>query len=135
MLRSTDTRDAIDVLVLDDDEDVRLGIKAALRRACTVRCAARVEEAWNEIQRRQPDVLLCDYWLGDGTSGPFLASVAATCSRSARILVSGSSRYLWEHLVAAGLVDDVIHKPFAPHELLATIERAVRTRSHHSERG
>jgi len=128
MFRSIEALEPVDVIVLDDDEDVRLGIKAALRRACTVRCTARFEEAWSEIQRRPPDVLLCDYWLGGCTSGPFLAAVAAAHPIPARILVSGSSPYLWQHLVAAGLVDDVIHKPFEPHELLAIIERVMRAR-------
>jgi two-component system KDP operon response regulator KdpE len=116
------------VLVVDDEPQIRLLLKATLSRAgYAVAEAANAREAVNSKAIDKPDLILLDLGLPD-RDGLELVSLLRGDPRSALIVVS--ARDQTEQKVAALDLgaDDYITKPFDTEELLARIRASLRQR-------
>ena len=116
-------------LVVDDDPDVLDGMRRTLESwGCEVRTAGSADEAVERLADETfvPDVLLCDYRLGDGANGIALAGRLRTGSRPspAIIVITGdSSRERLAEIDASGF--ELLHKPVAPSALREAIASAT----------
>ena len=114
------------VLVVDDEESVREGMRALLEGlGCRVLLVATTDEAVALAQREPPDIVLADFRLREGDDG--LAAVhrlRQAQPRLAALLVSGDTapRRLRE-AYAAGL--RLLHKPAALELLIRAIREEV----------
>jgi len=102
----------IDLLVLDDDSDLADAIALLLETACVVRVTNDVEHARLELERRAPDCLLCDHWLGNVSSTNFLRWVVEEWPCTRRVLMSASPPNIIQPVLDEGLVDAFLAKPF-----------------------
>jgi DNA-binding NarL/FixJ family response regulator len=111
----------IRVLIVDDHEVTRMGLRTLLSRADGITIvgeATRVKEAIDEACRLQPDVVLMDVRLSDG-SGVDACRAIRDCNPSARVLfltsyqddeaviaavVGGAAGYLLKHVNAEALL-------------------------------
>jgi DNA-binding NtrC family response regulator len=111
------------VLILDDDEDVALSIRDVIAlRSHSVSVVHDLESAWREISVCAPNVFLTDYRIGVLNSGPLLATLGVSFPGIRLVLVTGSRRKEWSHLVAGGLVHATLTKPFDADELVVVVE-------------
>lgn len=147
---STSPAIPITLVLVDDSELVRTGLRTLLGASPTLRIlgeAATVADAIPRIQALKPDVALLDIRLPDGTGfdicsalpdhpdGPrvlFLTSVVDD-ALVARAIESGASGYLLKEIDAAGL-ERAIHEVAAGRSILdpsvtARVMRLARTRT------
>jgi two-component system KDP operon response regulator KdpE len=116
------------VLVVDDEPQIRILLKATLGRAgYAVAEAANAREALNSKSIDKPDLILLDLGLPD-RDGLELVSALRAEPRSAIIVVS--ARDQTEQKVAALDLgaDDYVTKPFDTEELLARVRASLRQR-------
>jgi two-component system KDP operon response regulator KdpE len=116
------------VLVVDDEPQIRILLKATLGRAgYAVAEAANAREALNSKAIDKPDLILLDLGLPD-RDGLELVSALRAEPRSALIVVS--ARDQTEQKVAALDLgaDDYVTKPFDTEELLARVRASLRQR-------
>lgn len=119
----------LNVLVVEDDRDVRALLTVNLQRAgCETRCASNIAEADALVREKLPDLVLLDWILPEGT-GVLFARRLRTDQRTAGIpIIMLTSRGREEDRITgleAG-VDDYITKPFFPRELLARMRAVIR---------
>jgi DNA-binding NtrC family response regulator len=100
-----------DLLLLDDDRDLTDAAALLLESTCSVRVANDVSEARRELQRRRPECLLCDYWLGQVTSIAFLRFVGMYSPCTRRVLMSGCPFDEIRSLLDERLVHSFLAKP------------------------
>jgi DNA-binding NtrC family response regulator len=115
------------VLILDDDEDLALCLHDELeRRHHEVRVAHNLDAARSELAAQPPDVFVVDLFIGARRSDELLATVHEALPWVRCVLISGSERIVWKHLVERGIVQMVLKKPFDTAELLALVEDGDR---------
>ena len=103
-------KDAKDVLVVDDEQSLRLLCRVNLElEGHTVREAATLAEARAELERSLPDVVLLDRHIGADDGLDLLDEIEALDGTTRVILLSGSSTVGPE---LRARVDDVLGKPF-----------------------
>jgi DNA-binding response OmpR family regulator len=104
------------VLVVDDDRHLCDILDELLSEAgYTVGCAHDGEEAWEEIQRRPPDIIVSDIKM-PRLDGIGLASRLASCGYATPIILMSAGHRDW-----TGVTATVIRKPFDLDHLLATL--------------
>lgn len=118
------------VLVVDDEEDIRLALKELLGSyGCEVTLAASTREAVIKCLGQQPDLALVDYRLkgtDDGLSA--VRSLRSAVPGLPAVLVSGDTdprRLRDAH--AAGL--SLVHKPLSADKLIAAMQQALQARA------
>jgi DNA-binding NtrC family response regulator len=110
------------VLVVDDDGDVCEMLSELLSQAgYDVRCAHDGEEAWADVQRDPPDLILSDIRMPKLDGIDLASRLISEGYRTPIILMSAS------HVDRAGVSAAFIRKPFAFDHLLAAIARALDT--------
>jgi DNA-binding NtrC family response regulator len=119
-----------DIVVVEDEEGLRELLKAQLGRAgAKVRAFATAEEAWDQMAKRQPDLLLTDLRL-PGLSGDELLKKVKEAHPEVPVLVVsafGSARNVVD-VIKQG-AEDYLAKPIAPEDLEAAILRALEKRA------
>lgn len=121
-------------LVIDDQAAARQSLRTCAQTmgAFSVDFSASYQDAIGRVKRTQPDVILCDYNLGDGRSGQLLLEelrrTDALPDETVFIMVTAEKSY--EHVVAAVELgpDDYIIKPFSPDRLKFRLDRALKRR-------
>ena len=104
------------VLVVDDDHHLCDVLSELLSDAgYTVGCAHDGEEAWEEIQRRPPDVILSDIKM-PRLDGIGLAARLASCGYATPIILMSAGHREW-----TGVSATFIRKPFDLDHLLAAL--------------
>lgn len=117
------------VLVVDDEEPIREGLRALLQewgyQAITAADAAQAEQAVVALEGRV-DLVLSDLHLGPGPGGQeVVASVRRLCGRELpAILVTGDTAGQELRNVATG-ADPVLFKPVQPRHLLQALRNAL----------
>ena len=112
-------KDAKDVLVVDDEQSLRLLCRVNLElEGHTVREAGSLAEARAELERALPDVILLDRHIGAEDGLDLLDEIEALDGATRVVLLSGSSSVGPE---LRARVDDVLGKPFE----LDLLSRAV----------
>jgi DNA-binding NtrC family response regulator len=108
------------VLILDDDEDFARSLHEVLElHHHEVRVAHDLEAARSELDARPPDVFLVDLFIGTVRSDELLAAVHQTMPWVRCVLISGSDRSAWNHLLERGVVEAALTKPFDTDRLVA----------------
>ena len=122
------------VLIIDDDRELHELMCAALSPRFRVQSAANVSEGLKMWRAMQPDLLLLDLSLGDGSGIEVLVEIRKT-SDAPVIVVTGDSRS--ESLVLALRLgaDDYIVKPFSLAEVEARVDAVLRRSNRTGERG
>ncbi|MDD2662580.1 MAG: response regulator [Dechloromonas sp.] len=118
-------------LVIDDQAQARDALRtiAQTAGAFAVEFAANYQDALYRIRNNTPDVILCDYMLGEGRSGQQLLEELRRFNllpdETIFMMVTGEQTY--EQVVSAVelVPDDYIIKPFSPDKLLLRLERIV----------
>jgi len=117
------------ILVVDDEEDVRMLLRAALGDAgYEVVTAADGEEAIEVARRRRPDLILLDLMMPRVSGWTFTERYAREPGPHAPIIVLSAVSGQVVRLPERG-VERIIPKPFSVDLLLRHIERAIARRS------
>lgn len=111
------------VLVIDDDESVRNGMRILLNDwGCACRLAGSIEEAINLARTEAPDLIICDYRLREHRTGIEAIAVLRSLIGSAlpALLITGDTGpdRLREAL-ASGI--PLLHKPVTPDQLYQSL--------------
>jgi DNA-binding NtrC family response regulator len=123
MNRQTDSVRQAHVLILDDDEDVALAMQDVLEpRDHEVRVVHDLDAAWCELTARAPDVFIVDLYIGTRRSDQLIEAVRGALPQVRCVLVSGSDREAWAHLLERGIVDRALPKPIHVADLIALVE-------------
>lgn len=118
-------------LVVDDQPLARDSLRAIAQTvgAFAVEFASNYQDALYRIRNNAPDIVLCDYMLGEGRSGQQLLEELRRFNLLSDdtifMMVTGEQAY--EQVVAAVelVPDDYIIKPFSPDKLLLRLDRIV----------
>jgi CheY-like chemotaxis protein len=81
-----------------------------------------MKEAYELLELHQVQLILCDYYLKDGTGAEFFRGLDNKHHAVKRVLLSGSSEDFADELIKAGLVDQVLSKPCSKELLSLVIE-------------
>ncbi len=120
----------MNVLLVDDDPDIRLVAGAALRSGTTntVREAEGVQDALAVLQTFRPDVIISDLRMPGSDGRTLLAAIrrdSAWAAIPVVILTAADDVASAGDLLAAG-ARAVIAKPFDPRTFAADVERLCR---------
>lgn len=118
-------------LVIDDQPLARDALRTIAQTvgAFAVEFASNYQDAIYRIRNNTPDIILCDYVLGEGRSGQQLLEELRRFNllpdECIFMMVTGEQAY--EQVVSAVelVPDDYIIKPFSPDKLLLRLERIV----------
>ncbi|HEX6639954.1 MAG TPA: response regulator, partial [Thermoanaerobaculia bacterium] len=108
----------MNLLIVDDEASLRDFLTIVFEEeGWNVDAAASLDEARGAIQRLEPDVVLCDLMLPDGSGIDFIRDVKATSPSIAFVMITAhtSTRTAVEALKAGAV--DYIAKPFDIEEL------------------
>lgn len=116
------------ILVVDDEEDIRLSIKGLLEdENYEVALAKNSDEAMKAISFKVPDLILLDIWLEnsklDGIE--LLNYIVSTFKNIPCIMISGHGNIDIAVKAIRSGASDFIEKPFEAERLLITIERVL----------
>lgn len=122
-------------LVIDDQPQARDALRTVAQTlgAFAVEFAANYQDAIYRIRNNAPDIILCDYMLGEGRSGQQLLEELRRFKllqdETIFVMVTGEQSY--EQVVSAVelVPDDYIIKPFSPDKLLLRLDRIVAKKS------
>lgn len=113
------------IIVIDDDASVRKALTRLLRAArMAVETYASGDQFLTTPRRREPDCLVLDVRMPGMTGPQLLARLSAEGRRIPAVFVTG---YADDETALSGGPVEVLRKPFGDRELLAAIDRAVRT--------
>ncbi len=119
----------IDILVVDDEPDIRQMLSFALEGAgYTFREAGNAEETYAEVRQSIPDLILLD-WMMPGASGVDVARKLRRDNETRDIPIIMLTARGEEDDKIRGLecgVDDYVTKPFSTRELMARIKAVLR---------
>ena len=126
-------------LVIDDQPTARDALRTIAQTvgAFAVEFAANYQDALYRIRHNTPDIILCDYMLGDGRSGQQLLEelrrFGLLADETVFMMVTGEQSY--EQVVSAVelVPDDYIIKPFSPDRLLLRLERILAKKEFFAE--
>jgi two-component system response regulator AtoC len=122
------------VLVVDDEENLRLVLKTILKRAgYEVDVAVSGEDALEKVESFGPDVILTDVRMPKMSGLDLLATLRAKQSSATVIVMSayGSVDLAIEAMKAGAY--DYVQKPFKPDEILLTLRKAEERESLRTE--
>jgi two-component system nitrogen regulation response regulator NtrX len=117
-----------DILVVDDEADIRLLIKGILNdEGLAVREAGNSDETLKKIAERQPSLVILDIWLQGSTMDgmQILQHLRKECPELPVIMISGHGNI--ETAVAAIKIGayDFIEKPFKADRLILQVQHAL----------
>ena len=81
-----------------------------------------MKEGYAMLELHQVQLILCDYYLQEGTGADFFRGLDSKYPSVKRVLLSGSSEDFADELIKAGLVDQVLSKPCSKQQLTLVIE-------------
>jgi DNA-binding response OmpR family regulator len=126
-------------LVIDDQPQAREALRTLAQTvgAFAVEFASNYQDAIFRIRNNVPDIILCDYILGDGRSGQQLLEELRRFNllpdECIFMMVTGEQSY--EQVVSAVelVPDDYIIKPFSPEKLLLRLDRIMEKKAFFAE--
>ena len=116
----------VNLLIVDDEASLRDFLSIVFEEeGWRVDTAASVAEAHVAIQRQEPDVVLCDLMLPDGSGIDLVRDVKAQSPGIVFVMITAhtSTRSAVEALKAGAV--DYIAKPFDIEELKIVVRKAV----------
>ena len=126
-------------LVIDDQPQARDALRTIAQTigAFAVEFATNYQDAIYRIRNNVPDIILCDYVLGEGRSGQQLLEELRRfnllADESIFMMVTGEQSY--EQVVSAVelVPDDYIIKPFSPDKLVLRLDRIMAKKAFFKE--
>jgi DNA-binding response OmpR family regulator len=113
------------ILIAEDNADIlRQTSKILSRNGYAVTMAASLSEARERLPAAQPDLILLDNHLPDGSGLDFLRELRQTAQTPVLLFTAGAVADTRADAIEAGY-DGFISKPFIPEELVAGIERIL----------
>jgi DNA-binding NtrC family response regulator len=116
----------VNLLIVDDEASLRDFLSIVFEEeGWAVETAASLEEAHAALLRKEPDVVLCDLMLPDGSGIDFIREMKANTPSLPFVMITAhtSTRSAVEALKAGAL--DYIAKPFDIEELKIIVRKAV----------
>ena len=116
------------VLIVDDEKDIRLSIKGLLEdENYEVSLAKNSDEALSAIVNKVPDLILLDIWLENSTLDgiELLNYIVNSFKNIPCIMISGHGNIDIAVKAIRSGASDFIEKPFEADRLLITIERVL----------
>ncbi len=114
------------ILVIDDDRDICLLLNRFLtRRGYEVIEMFTGKKALSWLDSNQPDLIMCDYRLGDMDAMEVLSSIKNRYSEMPVIIITGYSDMRTAVKVMKMGAYDYITKPLLPDEIIHTIQQAI----------
>ncbi|WP_137175398.1 response regulator transcription factor [Massilia sp. HP4] len=116
------------ILVVDDQDELRLLISLSLQSLGRIVEAANAEQALARFAEARPDLVMLDIWLGPGPSGLDVCAELRRDPRNAGTRIVLLSACGQQSDIAAGMAagaDLYLVKPFSPTELLAAVSDLV----------
>ena len=115
------------LLLFIDDEIFLLNAYRRMFRQSQWRClfCTTTVEAVQLLDLYPVQLILCDYYLTEGTGEEFYLALPGKFRHIKRILLSGSNEVLTGQLISSGVVDQVIHKPCTKAELINLINSCL----------
>ena len=115
------------LLLVDDDEIVRVWVRAALERSefRVVGEAARAADALELVERRRPDVLLVDQLLPDWTGTELVRELRRRGSAVPALLMTAAPREGLNEAARAAGIDGTVLKSAEPGQLLTALRRVL----------
>ncbi len=116
------------ILVADDEEDVHLLIKAALKDYdIQIHDVYNSSEALNEIQRHHYDLILLDIMMPGGSGGDFMRATLGRVTLPPIVIISVmNDATLIKNALAIGATAFIV-KPIDITELRSTINRLLKS--------
>ena len=115
------------VLVIDDDRDMRLLLTRYLQKHdFEVIEAATGKSALEILEKKEPNVILCDFKLGDMTGNDLLARIKENYRHIPVIIITGYGDIKIAVEVMKLGAFDYVTKPLFPDEILLTIRKALQ---------
>ena len=118
------------ILVVDDQEELRLLISLSLQSLGRIVQAADAEQALARLASDRPDLVVLDNWLGAGANGLDVCAALRRDPATAATKVILLSACGQQSDIAAGLeagADLYIVKPFSPLELIDAVRSLLAT--------
>ena len=118
------------ILVVDDQDELRLLISLSLQTLGRIVEAGNAEQALALFAAERPDVIVLDIWLGPGASGLEVCARLRQDPRNAGIKIILLSACGQQSDIAAGMeagADLYIVKPFSPLELIDAVSGLMAT--------
>lgn len=119
------------VLVVDDEPNIVLSIKFLInQQGYEVRTASNGEEAFQELSRQIPDLILLDIMMPKPDGYEVCQKIRATPEWKdiPVIMLTAKGRDVEKQKGLAMGADDYITKPFATHELVAKVRAVLNER-------
>ena len=119
---------AHDLLIVDDESDIRTQIAGVLRdEGMNTREAANADEALSEIRARRPSLVVLDIWLqGSRLDGlGILEEIKQEHPNLPVVMISGHGTIETAVTAIQKGAYDFIEKPFKADRLLLVVERAI----------
>lgn len=115
------------ILVIDDDRDMRLLLSRYLQKhGYEVLEAVNGKNALEVLENTRPDLVLCDFKLGDTTGSVLIVEIKKKYNDLPVIIITGYSDIkIAVEVMKLGAFDYII-KPLFPEEILLTIKRALQ---------
>lgn len=115
------------VLVLEDEPEIGEALKGYLERdGFAVTLSTSRAEALAQYERLNPDLLVLDITLPDGTGFDVLRVAQETQKRTPAIMLTARGDEI-DRIVGLELgADDYITKPFSPREVVARVRAVIR---------
>lgn len=118
------------ILVVDDQDELRLLISLSLQALGRIVEARDAEQALALFAAGRPDVVMLDIWLGPGPSGLDVCAQLRQDPRNAAVKIVLLSACGQQSDIAAGMAagaDLYIVKPFSPLELIDAVTALMAT--------
>ena len=113
------------VLLVDDEHELRLTLRALLEPEFTVAEAANMSAALEELAKARYDVVVTDFQMPGGTGVELLRAMANRFPKIIGILVTGFGEDPEVRALRDGGHVLVLEKPAEPEELLARVRNAT----------
>ena len=114
------------ILIIDDDLDMcRLLDRFFTRNTFEVKVAHSGKKGLEELQKAVPDVILCDFRLGDTDGKELLPQIKSLAPQVPVIIITGYSDIKMAVEVMKHGAFDYVTKPLFPEEILITIKNAI----------
>ena len=116
------------ILVVDDQEELRLLISLSLQSLGRIVEAANAEQALARFRDERPDLVMLDVWLGPGPGGLEICAELRRDPRNATTKIVLLSACGQQSDIAAGMAagaDLYLVKPFSPFVLLDTVSHLL----------